>query len=171
MSSKYSDQPVHSPSMAKILFYPSLDNLEAVESICDQRRLGSDCADGRTSLIEDFCRATAHSIDHLLLFNMFTNCWISEKRCTIWIYTIYSDMLVRICSVYTVGKALPECLLQFEDSQNNEWEKNIRRDFCIIGVNDIVPGQMNRDVRNRTFGHVRPVKIRTRLRIQTVRSE
>ena len=80
-------------------------------------------------------------------------------------------MLVRICSVYTIGKGLPECLLQFEDSQNNEWEKNIRRDFCIIGVSDIVPGQMNRDVRNRTFGHVRPVKIRTRLRIRTVRSE
>ena len=36
---KDSDQPVYSPSMARVLVYPSLAGLNAVEGICDQRRL------------------------------------------------------------------------------------------------------------------------------------
>ena len=31
VTSKYSDQPVHPPSVARILCHPSLDSLEAVE--------------------------------------------------------------------------------------------------------------------------------------------
>ena len=41
--------------MAKVLVYPSLDSLEAVESTCDQRKLCSDCVDGQadpSSLVE-----------------------------------------------------------------------------------------------------------------------
>ena len=50
VTSKDSDQPVHPPSMAKVLVYPSLDNLEAVEGTRNQRRLWSDCADGQADL-------------------------------------------------------------------------------------------------------------------------
>ena len=34
-----SDQTVYLPSKARVLVYPSLDSLEAVEGTCDQRRL------------------------------------------------------------------------------------------------------------------------------------
>ena len=44
MTSKDSDQPVHPPSMAKVLIYLSLASLEAVEGRCDQQRLSSACA-------------------------------------------------------------------------------------------------------------------------------
>ena len=37
--SKDSYQPVHPPSMTRVLVYSSLDSLEALEGICDQRRL------------------------------------------------------------------------------------------------------------------------------------
>ena len=36
VTSKDSDQPVHVPSMARVLVYPSLDRQEAVEDTCDQ---------------------------------------------------------------------------------------------------------------------------------------
>ena len=39
---KDSAQPVHPPSMAKVLVYPSLDSLETVKDTCDQRRLCSE---------------------------------------------------------------------------------------------------------------------------------
>ena len=39
LTSKDSDQPVHPPSMARVLVYPYLDSLEAVEGTCDQQRL------------------------------------------------------------------------------------------------------------------------------------
>ena len=39
VTSKDSDQPVDPPSMARVLLYPSLDSPQAVEGICDQRRL------------------------------------------------------------------------------------------------------------------------------------
>ena len=38
VTSKDSDQPVHTPSMARVLVYPSLKSLEPVEGTCDQRR-------------------------------------------------------------------------------------------------------------------------------------
>ena len=36
VTSKDSDQPIHLPSMARILFYSSLKSLEAAEGTCDQ---------------------------------------------------------------------------------------------------------------------------------------
>ena len=39
VTSKDSDQPIHPPSMARILIYPSLDNPEVAEGSCNQRRL------------------------------------------------------------------------------------------------------------------------------------
>ena len=39
VTSKDSDQSIHSPSMAMVLIYPSLDSLETVEGMCDQQRL------------------------------------------------------------------------------------------------------------------------------------
>ena len=36
VNSKDSDQPVHPPSMARFLVYPSLDGLETVEGTCGQ---------------------------------------------------------------------------------------------------------------------------------------
>ena len=39
VTSKNSDQPVHPPSMARVLVHPSFDSPEAIESTCDQRRL------------------------------------------------------------------------------------------------------------------------------------
>ena len=39
VTSKGSDQLVHPPSMARVLIYPSLDSLEAVEGICYQQTL------------------------------------------------------------------------------------------------------------------------------------
>ena len=47
VTSKVSDQPIYPPSIARVLFYPSLDIPEAVEDTCDQRRLWSDCADAQ----------------------------------------------------------------------------------------------------------------------------
>ena len=37
MTSKDTDQPVHQLSMTRVLVYPSLNSLEAVEGKCDQR--------------------------------------------------------------------------------------------------------------------------------------
>ena len=39
VTSKDTDQPVHSPSKTRFLLYPSLDSPDAVECTCDQRRL------------------------------------------------------------------------------------------------------------------------------------
>ena len=39
VTSKDPDQPVHPPSMARVLVYPSLDSPEAVEGPCNQQRL------------------------------------------------------------------------------------------------------------------------------------
>ena len=68
VTSKDSYQPVHPPSMARVLVYPSLDSPEAVKGTCDQRRLRSDCADAQADLsrrwshksYSRFCRALAH---------------------------------------------------------------------------------------------------------------
>ena len=39
VTSKGSGQPVHSPSMTRILIHPSLGSLETVEGTCNQPRL------------------------------------------------------------------------------------------------------------------------------------
>ena len=50
VTSKDSDQPVHQPSMARVLVYPSFDSPEAVEGTYNQRRLLSACADAQADL-------------------------------------------------------------------------------------------------------------------------
>ena len=47
---KDSNKPLHPPSMARVLVYPSLDSPESVEGTCNQRRLWSDCADAQADL-------------------------------------------------------------------------------------------------------------------------
>ena len=37
--SKYSDQPVHPPSMARVIVHLFLDSLEAVQGTCNQQSL------------------------------------------------------------------------------------------------------------------------------------
>ena len=50
VTSKDSNQPVHPPSMARVLVHHSLDCPEAVEGTCDQRRLRLDCAISQADL-------------------------------------------------------------------------------------------------------------------------
>ena len=65
---KDSDQPVHPLIRARAIVYRSLNSLKAVEGICNQRRLWSDCADAQADLSLRwshksycrFCRAPAH---------------------------------------------------------------------------------------------------------------
>ena len=67
VTSKDSDQPVHPPSMARVLVYPSFNSPDAVKGTCDQRRLWSDSADAQSDLSLRwshksycrFCRALA----------------------------------------------------------------------------------------------------------------
>ena len=67
VTSEDSEQPVHPPSMAWVLGYPSLDSLKTVEGTCDQQSLLSDCADVQADLRLQwlhksycrFCRALA----------------------------------------------------------------------------------------------------------------
>ena len=44
------DQPIRTPTMARVLVYSSLNSLEAVEGTSDQRRLRSDCAYAQADL-------------------------------------------------------------------------------------------------------------------------
>ena len=48
---KGSDQPVHQPSMPRVLVYPSFKSLEAAEGTCNQRRLGICAVWSESSLI------------------------------------------------------------------------------------------------------------------------
>ena len=61
--------------MARLLVYPTLDSLEAVEGTCDQLRLLSDCTDvhadwslrwSNKSYCR-FCRALAHVVQTFVL--------------------------------------------------------------------------------------------------------
>ena len=70
VTSKDSDQSVHPPSMAGVIFHPSSDNPESVQGTCDQRRLWLDCAYAQADLSLRwshkcycmFCRAMVHII-------------------------------------------------------------------------------------------------------------
>ena len=58
-----------STSMARVPVHPYLDNLEAVEGACDQRRLWSDCADAQSDLSlcwshKSYCRFY-HAMTHI----------------------------------------------------------------------------------------------------------
>ena len=58
VTSKDSDQPVHPPSMARVLIYTCLDCLEAVEATCDQCK-DSDQTVGIHRLIRVFTGRTS----------------------------------------------------------------------------------------------------------------
>ena len=69
MASKDSDQPIHLPSMARVLIYPSLNSQEAVEGLCDQWRLWSNCTDAQADLNlgwlhKSYCRF-CHVLAHI----------------------------------------------------------------------------------------------------------
>ena len=66
MTSKDSAQPVHPPSMARVLVHLSLNNSEAVEGVCNQRRLWTDCADARHIVGFIMC---------WLKYFIYTECW------------------------------------------------------------------------------------------------
>ena len=50
VTSKDSDQPIHSPSIARVLVYSSLNSLETVEGTCYQQRLWSDCTNAQADM-------------------------------------------------------------------------------------------------------------------------
>ena len=102
MTSKDSDQPVHLHRTARVLIYPSFDSLEAwhmrsadcadspemVDSICDQRRLWSDCASAQSDLSlrwshKSYCRffrALAQSSEtQIFSFGVFA-LWIGRQK-------------------------------------------------------------------------------------------
>ena len=66
VTSKDIGQPVHQPSLARVLVYPFLDSPEAVEDTCNQRELWSDSADAQADLSFHwwhkcwFCRPLTH---------------------------------------------------------------------------------------------------------------
>ena len=62
VTSKDSDQPIHPPSIVRVLVHPSLNSPEAVEGTCDQRRLRSE-----SSLVAQ------------VLYIGFVVCWLSHK--------------------------------------------------------------------------------------------
>ena len=80
LTSKDLDQPVHPPSIVRVLVYPSLDGPEAVEGTCDQGRLWSDCADAQAVLSLcwshkfycRFCHAFAHNNTTVYILNTVT---------------------------------------------------------------------------------------------------
>ena len=70
-TSKDSDQPLHPPSMARVLLYPSLDSFEAVEGRYDKWNLWSDCTNTQADLSlrlshESYCRSYCHSLARFL---------------------------------------------------------------------------------------------------------
>ena len=84
VTSKDSDQPVHLPSMARLLVYSSLDIPEAVERTCDQSRCWSDCADAQADL---------------------SLCWLHKSYCR------FCCMLAHIClCVSTLNYTYQSCL-------------------------------------------------------------
>ena len=102
VTSKDSDQPVHPPSMARVLIYPSLDSPKAVEGTCDQRRLLSDCADAQSDqslrwshVLNRYCCALAQ------IWYSKTNTMASPDKPKINLY-VCSRCLIK----YSVGRPL-----------------------------------------------------------------
>ena len=95
-TSNDSDQPVHPPSMTRVFVYPVLDSLEAVEGICDQRRLWSDCADAQDDQSLHwshksccrFCRAMAKMIFFLLEIILYVKCTKPLHRITAGVFLL-----------------------------------------------------------------------------------
>ena len=63
-TSKYTVQLAHPSSIARVLVYPSVDSLEAIDGTCDQRKLWSDCVDAdRTRFIIGLACAGSTTVD------------------------------------------------------------------------------------------------------------
>ena len=71
VTSKDSDQPVHPPSLTRVLFYPSLDSPEAVEDTWDQRRLWADCVDAQADLSLRWSHKSFRRFYHALVRMLF----------------------------------------------------------------------------------------------------
>ena len=72
VTSKDSDQPVHPPSVTRVIVYQSLDSPEAVKDTCDQQRLTArkriliQVFAGRVSFIEGLsCAGTIMACFHI----------------------------------------------------------------------------------------------------------
>ena len=103
VTTKDSNQPFHPPSMARVLVYPSLDSLEAVEDTCNQRKLWSDCMDAQADLSlcwwhKSYCRF-CHALAYLnYLIKNDNHCIFKQPKllilcfCTVWCYIIYPGM-------------------------------------------------------------------------------
>ena len=123
MTSRDSDQPVHSSNMSRVLVYPYLDSLEVVEGTCDQRRLWSDCADAQADLSlrwsrNSYCRFVVRWL-------MCETAW--EK--TLWrVRTECPDQTVNPCNLTTTF--FPLTKTQFVDDINGHLMQTIYT--CII---------------------------------------
>ena len=120
VTSKDSGQPVHPPSMSRVLVYPSLDSLEAFKGTCDQRRLWSDCADAqadlsfresRISLIVDFVVRWHKSYTIMNLLNSVKPWRITKKLIRIEINKPNQEPL-KLLNVL-VGPDRLECIAQY----------------------------------------------------------
>ena len=101
VTSKDSDQPVHPPSMARVLVHPSMDSPEAVEGTCDQWRLWSDCVDAQADLslrwpYKSYCRF-CHALAHLSKRPSFTSCYIGLRD-----KIILPGTISWICKLYQI---------------------------------------------------------------------
>ena len=85
-TSKDSDQPVHPPSMARVLVHHSLDSLEAVESTCDKRRLWFVCT------------------DHFYFHYFFMKTWVATSEMYLWtcVSSKDSDQPVHLSSLIRI---------------------------------------------------------------------
>ena len=108
VTSKDSDQSVHSPCLTRALVHPSLYSLEAVEFSCDQRRLWSDYADAQAYLSrrwspKSYCRFFVRWLIFRLLqmrcfviilhFNSFQCLW-KDLLChsdLTWVISLFSN--------------------------------------------------------------------------------
>ena len=136
VTSKDSHQPVHPPSITRVLIYPSLDSLEAVKGTCDQRRLWSDCTHAQADLslrwsLElycRFCRALPYSRKHKkgIQINTFKFSYSPAKTCCghsleFHLHLLRSDWLFLqcVCCLYSLDS--PRVVKAILMSPHNIW--------------------------------------------------
>ena len=86
MTSKDSNQPVHPPSIARVLVYSSWDSLKIVQGTHKQHRLWSDCTDVQAYLslywLHKSCRRFRHALAHFSKETCYNSHWANSKECT-----------------------------------------------------------------------------------------
>ena len=95
VNSKDSDQPVHSPSMARVLLYTSFNIQEAVEGTFDQQMLWSDCV-WMHRLIWVFAGCTSRIVGFVMHWFI---CYVSHK-------TIVSISMKRSFVMFPIKRVL-----------------------------------------------------------------